>query len=285
MTDTPRWRALSIRGVTGGRTPPGDATGATASDGFIAPPLLHLPATRCTARARGRRVIGPGRNQPTRSASDNAPAFRREATPPANGLYRCQGPSGALYQAEPCPGGTKQAAVEGGTLGIVSPPPVPAVQYSPPAPAHKEGAGVGFIAPPPRVGRKRGGLRGPRAAYRKDRRSRPVRRHVIENGTPTGAAPVSHGCDAAPGLRALKTADARVPSHPGDEIGKPSTRQRTTLFSVVRCLVLEFLVDRRRIELPTSALRIQKHCLSNIVTWRLRRIFATILPHSVRKSH
>lgn len=49
--------------------------------------------------------------------------------------------------------------MEGGTLGIVSPPPVPAVRYPPPAPAHKEGAGVGFIArtpPPPESGGNEG---------------------------------------------------------------------------------------------------------------------------------
>ena len=47
--------------------------------------------------------------------------------------------------------------MEGGTLGIVSPPPVPAVQYSPPAPAHKEGAGVDFIArTPPESGGNEG---------------------------------------------------------------------------------------------------------------------------------
>lgn len=63
---------------------------------------------------------------------DNAPAFSREAAPPANGLYRCQGPKGVLYQAEPCPGGTTQAAVAGGTVSVVSPPPVPVTQYAPP---------------------------------------------------------------------------------------------------------------------------------------------------------
>ncbi len=63
---------------------------------------------------------------------DDAPAFSREAAPPANGLYRCQGPSGVLYQAEPCPGGTKQAAVARGTVSVVSPPPLPVAQYAPP---------------------------------------------------------------------------------------------------------------------------------------------------------
>ena len=46
--------------------------------------------------------------------------------------------------------------MEGGTLGIVSPPPVPAVQYSPPAPAPTDGAGVGFTAPPPESGENEG---------------------------------------------------------------------------------------------------------------------------------
>lgn len=64
---------------------------------------------------------------------DNPTALRREATPPANGLYSCQGPSGVLYQAEPCPGGTKQAAVSGGTVSVVSPPPVSVAQYTPPS--------------------------------------------------------------------------------------------------------------------------------------------------------
>lgn len=63
---------------------------------------------------------------------DNATVLRPEATPPANGLYRCQGPSGVLYQAEPCPSGTKQAAVAGGTVSVVSPPPVSVAQHAPP---------------------------------------------------------------------------------------------------------------------------------------------------------
>lgn len=51
-------------------------------------------------------------------APDNTPALGRQAAPPANGLYRCQGSSGVLYQAEPCPTGTKQAAVVGGTVSF-----------------------------------------------------------------------------------------------------------------------------------------------------------------------
>lgn len=78
----------------------------------------------------------------------NAPAVNREAAPPANGPYRCQGPKGVLYQAEPCPSGTKQAAVSGGTMSVVSPPPVAVMQYSPPSP-RDEGKSVGLIARTP----------------------------------------------------------------------------------------------------------------------------------------
>lgn len=88
----------------------------------------------------------PALTSPSRSAvSRIAP----ESPPPDNGLYRCQGPNGILYQAEPCPTGTRQAAVAGGTMSIVSPPPVPTVPYSPPATARNGGAGVGFIARTP----------------------------------------------------------------------------------------------------------------------------------------
>lgn len=66
---------------------------------------------------------------PSRSA---VPPIAPEAAPPANGLYRCQGPHGVLYQAEPCPGGMKQAAVAGGTVSVVSPPPVSVAPYAAP---------------------------------------------------------------------------------------------------------------------------------------------------------
>lgn len=88
------------------------------------------PMKESAAPSKSTPEAGPPRfDSPTR---ENAPALSREAAPPANGLYRCQGPSGVLYQAEPCPGGTKQAAVAGGTVSVVSPPPMPAAQYAPP---------------------------------------------------------------------------------------------------------------------------------------------------------
>lgn len=83
------------------------------------------------------------------SGTGGAPAVSREAAPAANGLYRCQGPKGVLYQAEPCPSGTKQATVAGGTMNVISPPPVPTVRYStPPAPRY-EGKAVGLISSAP----------------------------------------------------------------------------------------------------------------------------------------
>ena len=88
------------------------------------------PMKESAAPSKSTPEAGPPRfDSPTR---DNAPALSREAAPPANGLYRCQGPKGVLYQAEPCPGGTKQTAVAGGTVSVVSPPPVPVAQYAPP---------------------------------------------------------------------------------------------------------------------------------------------------------
>ena len=87
------------------------------------------PVKESTAPSKSTPEVGSQFDSPT---GDNAPAFTREATPPANGLYRCQGLSGILYQAEPCPGGTKQAAVAGGTVSVVSPPPVSVAQYAPP---------------------------------------------------------------------------------------------------------------------------------------------------------
>lgn len=88
------------------------------------------PTKESAAPSKSTPEAGPPRfDSPTR---DNAPALSREAAPPANGLYRCQGPKGVLYQAEPCPGGTKQTAVAGGTVSVVSPPPVPVAQYAPP---------------------------------------------------------------------------------------------------------------------------------------------------------
>ena len=78
----------------------------------------------------------------------DAPTLSPEAAPPANGLYRCQGPRGVLYQAEPCPSGTKQSAVAGGTMSVVSPPPVVVMQNSSPHPRN-EGESVGLIARTP----------------------------------------------------------------------------------------------------------------------------------------
>lgn len=77
------------------------------------------------------------------SAAPSGPAL------PANRLYRCQGAKGVLYQAEPCPSGTKQAAVTGGTMSVVSPPPARTIQYSPPPPPRYEGGAVGLIARTP----------------------------------------------------------------------------------------------------------------------------------------
>lgn len=88
---------------------------------------------------------GPALTSPSRSA---VPSIVPEAPPPENGLYRCQGPNSVLYQAEPCPSGTRQAAVAGGTMSIVSPPPVVVMQYSPPSPRN-EGKSVGLIARTP----------------------------------------------------------------------------------------------------------------------------------------
>jgi len=91
------------------------------------------PVKESAAPSKSTPEAGSWFDSPT---GDNATVLRREATPPANGLYRCQGPSGVLYQAEPCPSGTKQAAVAGGTVSVVSPPPVPVpvpvAQYAPP---------------------------------------------------------------------------------------------------------------------------------------------------------
>jgi hypothetical protein len=46
------------------------------------------------------------------------------ASPEPNGLYRCDGANGTLYQAEPCPRGTRQSEMSRGTLSVVAPPPV-----------------------------------------------------------------------------------------------------------------------------------------------------------------
>ena len=83
-----------------------------------------------------------------RPSGQDGPTVSPEAPPPANGLYRCQGPTGVLYQAEPCPSGTKQSAVAGGTMSVVSPPPVVVMQNSSPHPRN-EGKSVGLIARTP----------------------------------------------------------------------------------------------------------------------------------------
>ncbi|ENO82822.1 hypothetical protein B447_02356 [Thauera sp. 27] len=103
------------------------------------PQLKNVAPSTTTPEARSRLAPPKG---------ENAPAVSREAAPPVNGLYRCQGPKGVLYQAEPCPGGTKQAAVEGGTMSVVSPPPVVVTQSSPPSP-RDEGKSVGLITRTP----------------------------------------------------------------------------------------------------------------------------------------
>lgn len=58
------------------------------------------------------------------SGTGGAPAVSREAAPAANGLYRCQGPKGVLYQAEPCPSGTMSRGTQFSPLmGIENSPP------------------------------------------------------------------------------------------------------------------------------------------------------------------
>ena len=105
-----------------------------------AAPSVSTTPTKGTPEARSR--FGP-------PGTGGAPAVSREAAPPANGLYRCQGPKGVLYQAEPCPSGTKQAAVAGGTMNVISPPPTPTVRYSPPPAPRHEGKTVGLISSAP----------------------------------------------------------------------------------------------------------------------------------------
>jgi hypothetical protein len=89
----------------------------------------QAPVKESAAPSKSTPEAGSRLDSPTR---DNTTVLRREATPPENGPYRCQGPSGVLYQAEPCPDGTKQAAVAGGSVSVVSPPPVSVAQHTPP---------------------------------------------------------------------------------------------------------------------------------------------------------
>ena len=80
------------------------------------------PNERALHQARVRRK--QGRRGSTRPQADNAPALSREAAP-CERLYLMPGAERRPHQAEPCPGGTKQTAVAGGTVSVVSPPPCP----------------------------------------------------------------------------------------------------------------------------------------------------------------
>jgi hypothetical protein len=93
---------------------------------------------------------------PAQEESSSAVSGQRaapKAAPPANGLYRCEGPKGIQYQSAPCSSGTKQTEMAGGTFNVVSPPPVPRTQYAPPSPGN-DGKSVGRIArtPPEETG-------------------------------------------------------------------------------------------------------------------------------------
>jgi hypothetical protein len=121
-------------------TPKADDTLVTASPA-PAQAAVH-------AAPKGSKKPAPQATQVALLTRDNAIADSRDAAPPANGLYRCQGPNGVLYQSEPCPSGTKQAAVAGGTMSVVSTPPVAVTQYSAPS-TRDEGKSVGLIARTP----------------------------------------------------------------------------------------------------------------------------------------
>lgn len=66
--------------------------------------------------------------------SSNLAPIAPRASPEPRGLYRCDGANGTLYQAEPCPSGTRQSEMSRGTLSVVAPPPV--VTTTRPSPAN-----------------------------------------------------------------------------------------------------------------------------------------------------
>ena len=99
------------------------------------------------------RRVGPETPEKGESSAVSGQRAAPKAAPPANGLYRCEGPQGIHYQAAPCASGTKQTGMAGGTFNVVSPPPLPRPQYAPPSPGN-DGKSVGLIArtPPEEAG-------------------------------------------------------------------------------------------------------------------------------------
>lgn len=67
------------------------------------PPLIHQDA-------------------PVLPSTSLAPRLESGYRAPSEGLFRCDGVGGTLYQAEPCPGDTRQSEVNRGTFSVVAPP-------------------------------------------------------------------------------------------------------------------------------------------------------------------
>ena len=80
----------------------------------------------------------PRLSPPAKSSPKPLPAGQEQ------GLYRCEGPGGTVYQSAPCAAATRQVELKGGTFSIVAPPPAPRVSTRSLTP--NEGKPVGPLA-------------------------------------------------------------------------------------------------------------------------------------------
>jgi hypothetical protein len=79
---------------------------------------LAAPSGKFATPGEAERVHAPPRRAPTAYGAE-------KPFPTGQGIYRCEGPGGTVYQSAPCQAGTKQAELKGGTFSIVAPPPAP----------------------------------------------------------------------------------------------------------------------------------------------------------------